>query len=58
MKEKKGFRLALKLSLTVAVPILLITIIGILLGAVKQNDLSDNRKSAESQEASARPTWN
>ncbi len=42
MKEKKGFRLALKLSLTVAVPILLITIIGILLGAVKQNDLSDN----------------
>lgn len=42
MKEKKGFRLALKLSLTVAVPILLITIIGIALGAVKQNDLSDN----------------
>ncbi|MCI9411853.1 MAG: methyl-accepting chemotaxis protein [Eubacterium sp.] len=42
MKEKKGFRLALKLSLTVAVPILLITIIGIVLGAVKQNDLSDN----------------
>ena len=42
MKEKKGIRLALKLSLTVAIPILLITVIGIVLGAVKQNDLSDN----------------
>lgn len=42
MKEKKGFRLALKLSLTVAIPILLITVIGIVLGAVKQSDLSDN----------------
>lgn len=42
MKEKKGIRLALKLSLTVAIPILLITVIGIVLGVVKQNDLSDN----------------
>lgn len=42
MKQKKGFRLALKLSLTVAIPILLITVIGIALGAIKQNDLSDS----------------
>ncbi len=40
--QKKGIRLALKLSLTVAIPILLITVIGIVLGVVKQNDLSDN----------------
>lgn len=42
MKQKKGMRLALKLSLTVAIPILLITVTGILLGSIKQNDLSEN----------------
>lgn len=42
MKQKKGLRLALKLSLTVAIPILLITVTGIFLGAVKQNDLSES----------------
>lgn len=40
MKKKKGLRLTLKLSLTVAIPILLVTIIGILLGAAKQSELS------------------
>lgn len=42
MKQKKGFRLALKLSLTVAIPILLITVIGIFLSAVKQSDLASD----------------
>ena len=42
MKQKKGMRLALKLSLTVAIPILLITVTGILLGGIKQNDLSES----------------
>ena len=32
MKQKKGLRLALKLSLTVAIPILLIAVTGIFLG--------------------------
>lgn len=41
-KEKKGLRLAFKLSLTVAIPILLITITGIILGATKQSDLSES----------------
>lgn len=40
MKQKRGVRLALKLSLTVIVPIFLITVAGILLGALKQGDLS------------------
>lgn len=42
MKQKKGFRLALKLSLTVAIPILFITVIGIFLSAVKQSDLASD----------------
>ncbi len=42
MEKKKGMRLALKLSLTVAIPILLITVTGILLGGIKQNDLSES----------------
>lgn len=42
MKEKKGLRLALKLSLTVIVPIILITVAGIVLSAVKQSDLSES----------------
>ena len=42
MKEKKGLRLALKLSLTVIVPIILITVVGIVLSAVKQSDLSES----------------
>lgn len=42
MKHKKGLRLTLKLSLTVAIPILLVTVIGICLGAVKQDELSGN----------------
>lgn len=40
--KRKGLRLALKLSLTVAIPILLITIIGIWLGASKQSELSED----------------
>lgn len=42
MKQKKGLRLALKLSLTVIVPIILITVVGIVLSAVKQSDLSES----------------
>lgn len=42
MKQKKGLRLALKLSLTVIVPIILITVAGIVLSAVKQSDLSES----------------
>ncbi len=41
MRQRKGMRLALKLSLTVVIPILLITVTGILLGGIKQNDLSE-----------------
>lgn len=40
MEKKKGLRLAFKLSLMVAVPILLVTLVGICLGAVKQGQLS------------------
>lgn len=40
MKKKKGLKLAVKLSLTAAVPILLITVIGIWLGVSKQRELS------------------
>lgn len=40
MKEKKGVRLALKISLTVIIPILLITVLGIFLSTIKQSDLS------------------
>ena len=36
MNQKKGARLALKLSLTVVIPIFLITIAGILLSAYKR----------------------
>ncbi len=42
MKEKKGLRLAFKLSMIVIVPIFLITVSGIILGAVKQNNLSES----------------
>ena len=42
MNQKKGARLALKLSLTVVIPIFLITIAGILLSAYKQSDLSED----------------
>ena len=42
MKQKKGLRLALKLSLTVAIPILLIAVTGIFLGVMKQKDLSES----------------
>lgn len=42
MKQKKGLRLAFKLSLMIAIPFLLITVIGIWLGASKQNDLSED----------------
>ena len=41
MNQKKGARLALKLSLTVVIPIFLITIAGILLSAYKQSNLSE-----------------
>ncbi|MCI9420147.1 MAG: methyl-accepting chemotaxis protein [Eubacterium sp.] len=40
MEKKKGLRLALKLSLMVAIPILLVTLTGICLGTVKQGHLS------------------
>lgn len=42
MNQKKGARLALKLSLTVVIPIFLITIAGILLSAYKQSNLSED----------------
>lgn len=40
LKKKKGMRLAFKLSLTVSIPLLLITVIGITIGAGKQNSIS------------------
>lgn len=40
MKKKKGVRLAFKLSLTVSIPLLLITVIGIAISAGKQNSIS------------------
>lgn len=42
MDKKKGFRLAIKLSLTVVIPIFLITVVGIILSAVKQSNLSND----------------
>ena len=42
LKKKKGMRLAFKLSLTVDIPLLLITIIGIVISASKQNSMSKN----------------
>lgn len=42
MEKNKGLRLPFKLSLMVAIPILLVTLIGIMLGAVKQSELSGN----------------
>ena len=42
LKKKKGMRLAFKLSLTLAIPLLLITIIGIVISASKQNSMSKN----------------
>ena len=39
-KKKKGMRLAFKLSLTVSIPLLLITVIGVAIGAGKQNSIS------------------
>ena len=47
MEQKKGLRLALKLSLTVAIPILLITLLGIWLGASKQSGLSEDLVARE-----------
>lgn len=42
LKKKKGMRLAFKLSLTVSIPLLLITLIGIVISAGKQNSISKN----------------
>lgn len=42
LKKKKGMRLAFKLSLTVSIPLLLITLIGISISAGKQNSISKN----------------
>lgn len=42
VKKKKGMRLAFKLSLTVSIPLLLITLIGIAISAGKQNSISKN----------------
>lgn len=42
LKKKKGMRLAFKLSLTVSIPLLLITLIGIAISAEKQNSISKN----------------
>lgn len=42
LKKKKGMRLAFKLSLTLAIPLLLITIIDIVISASKQNSMSKN----------------
>lgn len=42
LKKKKGMRLAFKLSLTVFIPLLLITLIGIAISAGKQNSISKN----------------
>lgn len=40
LKKKKGMRLAFKLSLTVSIPLLLITLIGIAISTGKQNSIS------------------
>lgn len=42
MKQQKGLRLAFKLSLMIAIPFLLITAIGICLGASQQSSLSED----------------
>lgn len=42
LKKKKGMRLAFKLRLTVSIPLLLITLIGIAISAGKQNSISKN----------------
>lgn len=42
LKKKKGMRLAFKLSLTVSISLLLITLIGIAISAGKQNSISKN----------------
>lgn len=42
LKKKKGMRLAFKLSLTVSIQLLLITLIGIAISAGKQNSISKN----------------
>lgn len=42
LKKKKGMRLAFKLSLTLSIPLLLITLIGIAISAGKQNSISKN----------------
>lgn len=42
LKKKKGMRQAFKLSLTVSIPLLLITLIGIAISAGKQNSISKN----------------
>lgn len=42
LKKKKGMRLAFKLSLTVSILLLLITLIGIAISAGKQNSISKN----------------
>lgn len=42
LKKKKGMRLAFKLSLTVSIPLLLITLIGIAISVGKQNSISKN----------------
>ena len=41
MQKRKGLKLAFKLSLTVAIPILLITVAGVWLGVSKQRELSE-----------------
>lgn len=41
MKKKKGARLALKLTLTATIPILLVTVVSIWLGVSKQRELSE-----------------
>lgn len=40
MKQRKGVRLSFRLSLMVAIPILLVTVIGIIFGVSKQNELA------------------
>lgn len=42
LKKKKGMRLAFKLSLTVSISLLLITLIGIAISAGRQNSISKN----------------
>lgn len=53
LKKKKGMRLAFKLSLTVSIPLLLITLIGIAISAGKQNSISKNLVEREVSEIAA-----